>query len=117
MHIVPAVLVVKNLAVSGHQHRHRIRQEQHLRRHGPGCAIQPLAANPRILQLHRVHQMMEGYVGIASAQASKQGSQKAAERNEGITAKGAKEQVEPDHIWPHRSKRLHQTDHTAWIVK
>jgi hypothetical protein len=55
VHVIAPVLVVEDLAIAGHQHRHRVREQQHSRSHGARKAIEPFMSHPDILQFHRIH--------------------------------------------------------------
>jgi hypothetical protein len=43
--IVAAIFVVQDLAITGHQHRDGIREQEHARGHRPGHAIQAFVPN------------------------------------------------------------------------
>ena len=98
VHIVSPVFVVQDLAVAGHQHRNRIRQQKHPRRDGACDSIKPLVANPDVLQFDGVHQVMQCDVRITSAQAREQRRHQSAERHQGIAAERTEEQIEPDDV-------------------
>jgi len=51
-----------------------------------------------ILQFDRVHEMVQGDVGIPPAQTNEQRSHETAEGDQRISAKGAEQQIEPDHV-------------------
>jgi hypothetical protein len=53
--VVPPIFVVEDLAIAGHQHRDRIGEQQHSRRHRARKAIEPFMSNADILQFHRIH--------------------------------------------------------------
>jgi hypothetical protein len=62
--ITATVFVQQDIAVSGHQHGKRIRQEQHFRRDRSCHAIQTRKADPRAFQVDEVHQVMQGHVCV-----------------------------------------------------
>jgi hypothetical protein len=55
-------------------------------------------SNPRVFQIHGIHQVVQGDVGVAATQAGKQRSKKSQEGIERIAAKRTEEQIEPHHI-------------------
>jgi hypothetical protein len=60
---------------------------------------------------------MEGDVGVPSAKAREQRSHEAGESYDGITPKGTKEQIEPNHIGLEAIDRLQQAEQTAGVVE
>jgi hypothetical protein len=98
MHVVPAVLVVEQLAISRHEDRDRIRQQQHSRGDAAGDPIGMRETHASVLQIDGVHQMVKSDMGIAAAETREKRSHEPGESVERITAKSAEEQVEPDHV-------------------
>ena len=117
VHVIAPVFVIEDLAIAGHQHGYRVREQKHSRGHGPREAIEAFMPNPDILQFHSIHQVMEGDVGIASAQAREQRSHEAGESDDGISSEGAEEQIEPDHVWLEPIDRFQEAEKTAGIVE
>ena len=72
MNILPAIFLVENLAVTRHQDRHRIREQQHPGGDGPGQTIGAWMLHSRVLQIDGIHQMMQRDMGITPAQAREQ---------------------------------------------
>lgn len=70
MNIVPPVLVVQNFAIAGHENGNRIRKQEHACGDRACKAIQLFIANADVFQFHSVHQVMQGHMRIASAEAS-----------------------------------------------
>ena len=75
MDVIMAIFLVENFAVSRHQYRDRIREQQHPRRKGSGRAIEARVLYAGIFQVNCVHQVMQGDMGIAAAQTSHEWSQ------------------------------------------
>jgi hypothetical protein len=55
-------------------------------------------ANARVFQIHRVHQVVQGHVRVAAAQASHEWGEQAQKCVERVAAECAEQQVEPDHV-------------------
>ena len=98
MHIIAAIFFVQNLAIPRHKYGYGIGQKKHSSGQSARQPVGSGIAHSGILQVHCVHQMVKGHVGVATIQARKQRSQKSGEGNEGIAAKGAEEQIEPHDI-------------------
>jgi hypothetical protein len=58
VNIVPAVFVVQDLAIAGHEDRNGIREQQHARRESAGKAIQTFVTDSGVLEFYRIHQMV-----------------------------------------------------------
>jgi hypothetical protein len=69
VNIVSAIFIEENLAISRHQHRHRVGQQQHTRGHGASQSISTREADAEVLEIDRIHQMMEGDVRVLAAYA------------------------------------------------
>ncbi len=117
VNVVAAILVVQNLAISGHQHRDRIREQQSARSDRPRHAVNHLMSNSDILQFHGVHQVMQRYVGVTATQAGKQWSHEAGERNERVAAERAEQKVEPNYVRLQTMQCLEQAVRACWIVE
>src|SRR6267378_7569429 len=68
MHVAASVLLPQYLAVSGNQNGKRIGLEEQFCRHSSGKLIKTRKSHARIVQIDAVHQMMQGYVGIETAE-------------------------------------------------
>jgi hypothetical protein len=110
MNVVPSIFVVQNFPVTGHQYRNRIRTQKHSRRQRTRCAIQAFMPDTNVLQFHRVHQMMQGYVRVAAANAGKKRRHQATECDHRISSERAEEKIEPDHIRLNPPERIHQPE-------
>ncbi len=66
MNVIATVLLVENLAIPRHQYGNGIRQKKHLCGCGAKQAISVRVAHSGVLQIHCVHQMVQGDMGIAS---------------------------------------------------
>jgi hypothetical protein len=69
-----AIFFVEDLPIAGHKYRNRIREQEHPGGDGASRAIDPWMPDSSILQVHRIHQVVQRYVGIAAAQPRKQWS-------------------------------------------
>ncbi len=96
--VVAPVLVIQNFSVARHQHRHRIRKQQHARGNRSSEAIKLLMANSDVLQFHRVYQVMECDMRIVATQASEQRRHQSRKRDQRIPTERAEQQVEPHYV-------------------
>jgi hypothetical protein len=117
VHIFAAILFVKNLAVARHEHGDGIRQQQHPGGEGAGPAVSARVPHTCIVQIHCVHKVMQGNVRIATVQASQQGSKQSQKSIDRITAEGAEQQIEPDHIGFQLVKHSQETNATERVVE
>jgi hypothetical protein len=117
MHVVAAVFVVENLAISGHENGYGIGQEEHPGGHGARQAVGSGIAHARVLQVYRIHQMVKRYVGVATAETGKQRSEKAGKGDERVMAEGAEEQIEPDNIGFLFANRVEDAGQAGEVVK
>lgn len=67
VHIVAAVFVEKNFAISRHEHRHGIRKQQHSRGKRSGHPVGAWETYSSILQVDSIHEMVQRHMGIAAA--------------------------------------------------
>jgi hypothetical protein len=70
VHIVASIFLVQYLAVSGHQYGNRIGQKQHPCGHGASPPVRPRVPYSCILQVDRIHEVMQSYVRVAPAHPS-----------------------------------------------
>ena len=98
MNIVTAILIIQDLAISGHENGHGVRKQKHPRGHSASESIQTFMAHSCVLQFDRIHEVMQGNMGVSSTQARKQRGHEAAESDEWVPAEGAEQQIKPDHI-------------------
>jgi hypothetical protein len=117
MHVIAAILFMKDPAIPRHQYRHGIRQQEHPSGHSACHPISSRVANARVLKIYRIHQVMQGDVRVAATQACKNRSEQAGKSNQWIPAKRTKQKVEPDHIRLQLPKRPEDSNCTPWIVK
>jgi hypothetical protein len=68
MDVIAAIFFVQDIAVSRHEYRHRIRQQHHSRSEGARQAVSTSVANPGVFQIHRIHQMVQRDVCVATHQ-------------------------------------------------
>ncbi len=65
--ILAAILIGKNAAIAGHENGNRIRKQQQPRGQRTGGAVETGVLNAGILQVYRVHQMVQSDMGIRTA--------------------------------------------------
>lgn len=98
MDVVTAIALRKNFLVAGHEDGYGIREQQHSRRY---CACQPISTrktNAEILQIHGVHQVMQGHVRVFPREARDKRCAQSCECINWIVAERAEEQVKPHHV-------------------
>ena len=117
VHIVAAVLIIQDLAVPGHKHGNGIREQEHSRGDRARNAIQPFMTNADILQLNRIHQMMQRYVRVAAAQSREQRSHEAGKSHQWLASKGAEKKVEPHDVRLQLMQGLEEAVDAAWIIE
>jgi hypothetical protein len=98
MNIVTAILIIQDLAISGHEHGHGVRKQKHPRGHRTSESIETFMAHSCVFQFDRIHEVMQGHMRISSTQSRKQRRHEAAESDEWVPAEGAEQQIKPDHI-------------------
>lgn len=79
VNVIAAVFIVQNFAIARHQHRNRIRQQQHSRSHRACEPVKPFVANTDVLQIDGVHQVMQSHMRVAAAEAREQRGHQATE--------------------------------------
>jgi hypothetical protein len=97
--IVVPIFVMQDPAISRHEHRDRIRQQKHSGGDRPSRAIDPRMPNSRIFQVDSIHQVVEGHVGIATANARQQRGDQPHKSIDGISAECAEKKIEPHNVW------------------
>jgi hypothetical protein len=117
VHIIAAVLIVQNFAISGHEHGYRIRKQQHSRGERASHAVSARKTYSSVLQVDRIHEMVQGYMGIAAAQAGQQWGHQSGERNQGIAAEGAEQQVEPDDVGFQLPESAQQPNRACGVIE
>jgi len=117
VHVVASVLVVENLAISGHEHGNGIGQQQHARGHRTRCFIEPGMTNTGIFEIDGVHEVMQGDVGIAPAEAREERRGESAKGNDGIAPESAEQKVEPHDVGLAFIDRSDQTEAAARIIE
>ncbi|MCU1300801.1 MAG: hypothetical protein JWQ87_1085 [Candidatus Sulfotelmatobacter sp.] len=117
VNIIVPIFFMENLAVSRHQDGNRIREQQHSGRDSARGPIQTRVSHAGVFQVHRVHQMVQGNVSVAAAQACQQGSEKSQESVDWIAAKRTEKQIEPNYIGLQLTDCLKQSNRTGGIVE
>jgi hypothetical protein len=74
VNIGSAIFFVQDLAVARHEHRNRIREQEHARGHRSGQSVKARMAHARIFQIDGVHQVMQGDMRVTPANAREQRS-------------------------------------------
>jgi hypothetical protein len=98
MDVVPAIFFVKDFSIARHEYRNRICKQEHPSGKG---ACQPVGARktyPRVPQINRVHQMVQGDVRVVTSQTSQQRGHEARECNQRLASKSAEQKIEPNYI-------------------
>jgi hypothetical protein len=72
--VSPTIFVIQNLAVSWHEHRNRIRHQEH-----PGChcarhPVHALETDTSVPEFNRIHQMVQSHVRETSSHPRQNGS-------------------------------------------
>jgi hypothetical protein len=98
VNVVPAVFVVQDLAVAGHEDRDGIREQQHAGRKSAGKAIQTFVTDSGVLEFYRIHQMVQCDVRVTSAQACQKRCHQAGKSDQGVTSERAEQKIEPDYV-------------------
>lgn len=70
-----------------------------------------------VLQVNRIHQVVQGDVRVATAQSGEQRSQQAEKGIDGIAAKCAEQQVKPNHIGLEPVQCTEQASRTGRIIE
>lgn len=108
MDIVPPVFIVQDLAISGHEDRDGVGEQQHPRRHRARESIEALVTDASILEFDSIHEVVQSHVGISSSQAREQRRHESAESHKRVSAKSAEQQIEPNDIWFQSTDRSDQ---------
>jgi hypothetical protein len=115
--IVVAILFMQDLPIPRHEHRNRIREQEHSGGNSAGRAVGARVSNPCILQIDGIHQVMQGDMGVAAAQTRQQRSKQTQEGIQRISAKRTEEQIEPDHIGFQFSDGAEKSKRTRGVVE
>ncbi len=70
-----------------------------------------------VLQIHGVHQVVQGDMRIAPAQTSKHGSEQSQKGIHGIAAKCTEQQIEPNHIGLQFPQPVQKSNGTQGIIE
>ena len=117
VHVIAPILVRKDFAISGHQHRDRVRQQQHAGRDRARHPVSAGEANPEIFQIDGVHQMMQRNVRVAPGHAGEQGQRQSSKRIRRPVPECAEQKIEPDDIGPAFSYCRQQSVDAARLVR
>jgi len=117
VHIGAAVFVEQDFAIPRHEHRHGIRKQQHSGGERASHAVGARKTHSSVLQVDGIHEMVQRHMGVAAAQAGQQWSQQSGERDEGIAAESAEQQVEPDDVGLQLPERAQQPNRTGGVVE
>jgi hypothetical protein len=66
MHIIAAILFVEDLAISRHEHGYGVGKKKHTSGGSARETVGAGKAHSGILQVHRVHQVVQRHMGIAT---------------------------------------------------
>src|SRR6266851_5740119 len=74
--------------------------------------VKPRILHPGIGEVHHVHDLVQGDVGVVAAQANQARSQEATKRRQRLAAKRSKSYVEPHHI---RLQLIDRAEQASWV--
>jgi len=74
-------------------------------------------ADSHVLQFDRVHQVMKCHMRVTAAETSEEWSHQAAERYQWIAAKGAEQEIKPNHVGLQPVQRSEQAVHASRIIE
>jgi hypothetical protein len=117
MNVVATIFFVEDLPIPGHKYRNRIRKQEHPGGDGASRAVDARVPDSGVLEIDRIHQVVQRHVGIAPTQTRKQWSKKSQEGIQRIPAKRTEEQIEPHHIGFQFPDCLQKTNRTRGIVE
>jgi hypothetical protein len=117
MNVVPAVLIIQNLAIAGHKDGDGIGKKQHPRRDRTGEAVKTLVAHSGVLEFDRIHEMVQSHVSISPSQAREEGRHEAAEGGERVPAESAEQKIEPNDIRLETADGSDQPIHRCGIIE
>jgi hypothetical protein len=69
MDIISSVLIIQDLAISGHKNRDGVGEKKHPRRHRTRESIEALVTDASILEFNGIHEVMQSHMGVSSPQA------------------------------------------------
>jgi hypothetical protein len=69
MYVVTSIFLVEDFAIPRHEHRYRIRQQEHSGGNRAGHAISTSVPDTGILQIDGIHQMVQRHMSVATAHA------------------------------------------------
>ena len=98
INILSPIFFVQNLSIAWHQNRNRIRQQKHSGGYRSCRPIHVFETHTRVLQFNRIHQVVQGHMGIIAAQTGQYGRHQPRKSNHGIASKSAEQQIEPNHV-------------------
>jgi hypothetical protein len=98
MHIIAAIFFVENLAITRHEHRHRIRQQKHPGSDRSCHTISARMPHPGIFQIDGIHQMMQSDMRVAATHARQHWGEEPRKSNQRIAAECAEKKIEPHHV-------------------
>ncbi len=117
MHVVTSIFFVENFAIPRHEHRYRIRQQEHPGGNRASHAIGSRVPDTGILQVDGIHQMVQCHMCVAATHARKKRSDQTGKGDQWITAECTEKKVEPHHIGLQLPQRAQEPDRVSGIVE
>src|SRR5580704_19032282 len=117
MDVVISVFVEQNFAISRHENRNRIREQQDSGGEDTHGAIDTPETYPRILEVRGVHKVMQGDISVEAGQADQRRRNQTCKCNERVTSEGAVKQVEPNHVRLQLVQPAQESNGTCRIIE
>lgn len=98
VNVIATVFFAQDLTIAGHKYGNGVGEKKHFCSDGAGQTIGARITDAGVFQINRVHQMMQGHVGVAAAQTCKKRRQESSEGNHRIASEGTEEEIKPNHV-------------------
>jgi hypothetical protein len=116
VHVIAPIFVGKDFAISGHQHRDRVRQQQHTGRDRARHPVSAGEAHAQVFEIDGVHQVMQRDVRIPPGHAREQRQRESGKSIRRAVPECAEQKIEPDDIGLAFSYRRQQAVDAARLV-
>jgi hypothetical protein len=117
VNVLVPVFIQENFAVARHQHGNRMREQQHARGNRTRPTIGALVANAGVIEIDRVHQVVQSHMSVAAVQTRQQRRQKPQKSVQRLAPESAEQQVEPYYVRLEFTYDLDQPNRASGIVK
>lgn len=98
VNLAAAIFLVQKPAVGREQDRHRVRHQQDPGDQGSPDAIKKRGANSGVVEIHRIHQLMQGDVSVMTRHTRQRWNGQSQERGQRLVSETGKSEVEPDNV-------------------